>query len=162
MFLRRLFGLAAPTKADLSGHKRISLGGAVYTIRKINPLLDFPSDKTPSVFTAQSPSRRGTGPVDPKRAIEDMMSIVRAGLVDPPLAGPKDKNPDLITIEDIFRVPEHGADLYLAIMDHTLNRFRGLRRLFFFHKSKRAFWTAYRNAMADDQAKSPLSQEASV
>jgi hypothetical protein len=162
MWIRRLFGLAKPSKAGLNDYKKISLGGAVYTIRKINPMLDFPADRCPSVFTAQSPSRRGTGPIDPKRAIEDMMNIVRAGLVDPPLADPKAKNSDLITVEDIFRVPEHGADLYLAIMDHTLNRFRGLRRLFFTHRSRQAFYTAYRKAMEADQAQSPLSQEASV
>lgn len=124
--------LKKPTKAELEGHKRVRVGGAVYTIRRINPILDFPADKMPSVFTAYQSYRKADKPLpqDPKRLLEDMMLVVRAGVVDPPLVDAKKSN-EGITAEDIFRIPENGAALYIEILDHTLNRFKGLRRLFF-------------------------------
>lgn len=145
--IRWLFGLEGPpTKAALEGHKSVKLGGAVYTIRKINPMVDFPPDKMPSIFTSHQSARK----VDPARAVEanakkgleDMMAIVKAGLVSPNVSDPKSD----VTVADIFRVPEHGAELYLAILDHTLNRFTGLRKVFFSRRIRASFWTAYQAA----------------
>lgn len=143
----------APDKAALQERKRVSIGTGVYTIRRINPLLDFSVERMPTVFSSYVSPRKvdplkAAAAVDPKRAIDEMMSVVRAGVVEPVLVEPGKGDARGreagITVEDLFRDAQHGTELYLAIMDHTLNRFTGLRKVFFSHRIRRLQYTASR------------------
>jgi hypothetical protein len=138
-WLRGLKG-GPPQKAALLQLKKVKVGTGVYTIRRINPLLDFRSDNMPTIFSAYASARKvdpvkAAAAVDHKKAVEEMMAVVRAGVVEPVLVevgkGDKRGREDGVTVEDIFRDAQHGLELYLAIMDHTLNRFTGLRKVFF-------------------------------
>lgn len=128
----------------------MKIGTGAYTIRRLNPLLDFPVDRMPTVFTSYVSPRKvdpmkAAAALDHKRALDDMMSIVRAGVVEPVIVesgkGDKKGKEEGITVEDLFRDAQHGTELYLAIMDHTLNRFTGLRRLFFSARIRRLHYT---------------------
>jgi len=127
-------------KAKIQGWKRIVINGMSFVIRKINPLIDLPSDKIPQIFT-EFQSRR---PVDPNkiptqqeiiRIQNDMKIIICAGVVSPHLVkteeGDKHGKEDGLTVEDLFRDPSMGYKLYLEIFSHSLNVFRGLKGVFF-------------------------------
>ena len=73
-------------KEQLQQHKRVKIFGSWYTIRKINPLLDFSYEAMPQIFTAHFSNR----PVDKtaitnitqlQNALKDMKIIVSVGLV---------------------------------------------------------------------------------
>jgi hypothetical protein len=122
------------TKERLEGQKKVIIFGHQYTIRKVNPLLDFHPDKMPSVFSSFQ-SRRKAGAnaksemSDPHKVIEDMMMVVKAGLVCPELVDDSAKG---ITIKDIFRDPDTGASLYVEIIGHSLMRLSGAKKVFFY------------------------------
>lgn len=127
-----MFGFARkPTKADLQGHKTVIIGGMKFTIRRLSPLIDFATDRMPMVFsdTTRLPKQDLSNPAIAKRILDDMHAVVQAGVVDPPLA--TSGKPDL-NVADIFRDPEIGNKLYIAIMEHSLIRLNGLRLPFFF------------------------------
>lgn len=140
-----LFG-RKPAKAQLQDLKTLRLGGGRYVIRRINPILDFPGDRMPTVFSSYSSGRKvdpakASAQMSPARQLEEMMMVVSAGLVEPALVpagkGEAKGREDGITIEDLFRDPSHGAELYVEIMAHSLNRFSGLRKIFFSLQIKR-------------------------
>lgn len=125
-------------KAQLHGYKNIRLGGARYTIRRINPILDFHGDRMPAVFSAYS-SVRKVDPAkaaelamsNPTRALEEMMMVVAAGVVSPVLVpqgkGEAKGREDGITVEDLFRDTSHGTELYIKIIKHTFARYSAWR-----------------------------------
>ena len=122
-----------------------------FTIKPVNPLLDFPTDKIPQIFTNWQTARK----IDPKapeipdlkRMQEDMYSIVSAGLESPKLSR---KSSDGIIVEDLFRDPAIGVKLYYAILEHSLNKFRGLRRVFFSIGIKLSELTLFASGMVSD------------
>ena len=59
-----------------------------------------------------------------------------------------------ITAEDLFRDPEMGGRLYAAIMEHSLVRLRGMKKVFFWPAILRGRWTLYR--LATDCARASL------
>ena len=67
-------------KWRLAGYKRIKVNGQIFTIRKINPLLDFKSDSMPQIFTSFISRRKVEPHTDPAKAQADMMNVIEAGL----------------------------------------------------------------------------------
>lgn len=127
-----MFGWFAktPTKASLHGHKTVTVGGMRFVIRQLSAF-DFDPSRIPMVFSdttrVQKPDVAQPGVA--KRVREDMAAVIQAGVVDPPLAGPG--KPEL-NVDDIFRDQEMALRLYIAIVEHSLLRFSGVRRPVFF------------------------------
>lgn len=128
-------------KEQLQGHKVIKVCGQKFTIRKINPLIDFPADKMPQIFTTfKSERKTDKSAYSPAAIMEQMLRVIEAGVVTPPLVpvgkGDKRGKEDGLTAEDIFRDEETGVKLFQEIMLHSLNRYRGLKGLFFSIKTR--------------------------
>ena len=132
-------------KQKLLGLKRIVIHGMRFTIRRVNPLMDFPIDKVPQLFT-EFQSQRKPDPTKPPTveqitAMRDsMLAYIEAGVVDPRLVpvgtgDTKDKE-DGITAEDLCRHQDMGMRLYWEILSHSLNTFRGIKGVFFSIKQK--------------------------
>lgn len=149
------FGRA--TKERLQEHKTVWIDGLRFTIRKVNPLLDFTSDKMPQIFTDVY-SKRGTTRDHPatvpefKKLQADMMNVVQAGLIAPKLG--KD-----LSVEDIFSNPDLGAQLFQEIIIHSLNRFRGIKGVFFSIKIRRSILALSRQSMGFDPSTSSSPTE---
>lgn len=132
-------------KQDLQGHKTVKIHGHRFVIRKLNPLIDFNFQNMPQIFSSFV-SRRKTEPepADPSRMLEQMMAVVNAGIVEPELVpvgkGDKKGKEAGITVEDLFRDAEIGSKLYTEIMLHSMNRFRGLKGVFFSLKNRLKFY----------------------
>lgn len=132
-------------KHKLLGYKRIKIGGMRFLIRRVNPLMDFPAEKVPQLFT-ELQSARKPDPTKPptieqiKAMREQMLTYIEAGVVEPRLApvGAGDKNgkEDGLTAEDLCRNQDMGMRLYWAILSHSLNTFKGIKGLFFSIKQK--------------------------
>lgn len=112
--------------------KNLKISGMEFTIKAVNPLVDFPADKIPQIFTDWVSHRKVEAkPLeipDIKKIQQDMYAIIEAGVDKPKLYRKAD---DGITVQDLFRDPAIGVKLYYEILEHSLNRFRGLGRLFF-------------------------------
>lgn len=112
--------------------KTLKISGMEFTIKAVNPLIDFAADKIPQIFTdwisARKVEPKTPEAPDLKRLQEGMYSVIQAGLDKPKLFH---KSADGLTVEDLFRDPTIGVKLYYSILEHSLNRFRGLNRLFF-------------------------------
>lgn len=147
-------------KAKLQGHKTVRVFGDKYVIRKINPFLDFAYDSMPQIFTYQKSNRPETEvvphPATIQKQLKDMKAIVAAGIVEPKLEpvgkGEKFRHEAGITIDDLFVDMELGTRLYLEIIAHSLNKFRGIRSLFFSIATRWSLFTEWRRNMD----KSPL------
>ena len=151
----------ALTKDRLEAHRRIRINGMRLTIRRLNPLLDFPVDKMPQIF-ADFVSRRGQrepGAADLKRSLEDMVAIIEAAVVDPPLARDGKEG---IHARDLFRDPTLGPKVYIEILAHSLNVFRGIKGVFFYHRIKWSLWIQWRSGMAQPRPISSSPTAASV
>ena len=154
-FSRRL------AKGDLEDVKTIWVNSFKFKIRKINPLLDFPSDKMPQIFTdftSRRQRKEEPGIDQARRQQRDMYTMIEAGLVDPKLVpiglGEKRGKEDGLTVEDVFRDADVGAKLYFEILAHSLCRFRGMKGVFFSTLLKRRLYTAWQKSLANDLATS--------
>lgn len=135
-----------------------------FTIKKVNPFLDFPSDKIPQIFTdkqiSQSPR---PDPNAYKMTFKNMIAFIEAGVVDPELipigVGDKKGKEAGITAEDLFRDPTLGIKLYHAIYEHSLNHFRGLKRVFFSIGIKLSILTMYASDMVSALQVTSLKKE---
>ena len=111
--------------------KTLKISGMEFTIKCVNPMVDFPADKIPQIFTDwvshRKPDPKAAEP-DFRKIQEGMYAVIQAGVDKPRLFT---KSADGLTVEDLFRDPAIGVGLYYAILEHSLNRFRGLNRLFF-------------------------------
>lgn len=159
-----LFSKRLQTKHDAQNVKTIRIGAFKYKIRKVNPLLDFTSENMPQIYTAYL-SKRPVVSTEANLTIqqlqrfqEEMKSVVVAGLVEPALVptgkGELRGKEDGITVDDIFRDEETAISLYLEILSHSLNRFKGLRGLFFSIKIKHALLIEWQKSTASFRAKS--------
>jgi len=121
------------TEERLRGIKKLTVNGMRFKIRKVNPLLDFHSDNIPTIFTdlhyKRLPDIKKTSMEDFKRTQKDMYATIFAGVVEPELVPVGAKGG--ITPEDLFREPSLGIKLYYEILEHSLNKFRGLTKVFF-------------------------------
>jgi hypothetical protein len=138
-------------KERLKGYKKIKILGMKFIIRKINPLLDFPADKIPQIFTSFETRRKvvETTPsiTDTQKSLRDTYAIIEAGVVEPKLEKYIDGKEEGITAEDLFRDFDIGFKLYIEIITHSMNRFRGLKGLFFSIKTKQLLSTEWRKNM---------------
>lgn len=140
-----------PTKADLQAHRKVSLGGYKFIIRRVNPLLDFEPDRMPQIFKAPSLKDRNKAnkplkPAEAKKMMEDMVAVLEAGVVSPELVptgrGSKQGSEEGITAQDILRWDDVGADLYTEIISWSLVQYRGLRGAIQFSANKAAMLDA--------------------
>lgn len=142
------------TKAELQGHKSVKIDGHKFVIRKINPVIDFPSENMPQIFTALNGRRDISKAIDPKVMLSQMMMITEAALIYPELVpvgkGEKNGKEAGITIEDIFRDQDVGTRLFSEVMIHALDRFKGLKSLFFCLQTRFKFWIASQGGTAAD------------
>jgi hypothetical protein len=132
-------------KSKLLGYKRIKIKGMRFVIRRVNPLMDFPVEKVPQLFT-ELQSARKPDPTKPptieqiKAMREQMLIYIEAGVVEPRLVpvgvGPKNGMEEGLTAEDLCRDQDMGTRLYWAILSHSLNTFKGIKSLFFSIKQK--------------------------
>lgn len=152
-----LFG-RRPDKARLQNHKTVYIRGSKFVIRPIVPLLDFEPGNMPQIFT--DTTRRGIvdSPQVQKKIHEDVAAVIYAGVVDPPLV-PNGKEDQGITAKDILRDQEVGGLLYLAIIEHSLFRFRGLKKSFFLLAKRLIQFTSWLRLMGRGRQKSPLKEQ---
>lgn len=134
-----------PKKGDFREIKSITIDGIRMKIRKLNPLLDFERDKMPSIFTSFVSRRPVTeepivNEAQVRKQHDDMKAVVSAGLVYPELAPVGKATGDQITINDIFANINFGSRLYVDILAHSLNHFKGIKGLFFYQKIRRQFY----------------------
>ena len=145
----------ATIKSKLQGHKAVEIDGQKFVIRKINPVLDFLPEQMPQIFTASNGKRDMSQVVSPKVMLEQMMRVVEAAVVEPELVligkGEKRGKEDGLTIEDIFRDQDTGAKLFKEVMLHSLNRFKGLKSVFFSVKMRLKFWIESQRAIIVDR-----------
>jgi len=153
--------MSQPTKAKLQGHKSVKIDGQKFIIRKINPVLDFMPEQMPQIFTAMSSRRDMSQTVNPKVILDQMMRIVEAAVVCPaliPVGKGESKGREAgLTVEDIFRDEETGSRLFAEVMIHSLNRFKGLKSLFFSVKTRLLFWIASLGVIPAVRPISPLN-----
>jgi hypothetical protein len=158
-------------KAKLLGLKRINIKGMCFMIRRVNPLMDFPVEKVPQLFT-EFQSARKPDPTKPptieqiKSMREQMMAYIEAGVVEPRLVsigiGEKNGKEDGLTAEDLCRDQDMGTRLYWAILSHSLNTFKGIKGLFFSIKQRFLLFillrigTVYNRSMFSTPAQNPL------
>jgi hypothetical protein len=145
-------------KEQLQGHKIVKVCTSKFVIRRINPLLDFNLESMPQIFSSfQTRRKTEKAPYDPKLIVEQMMRVVEKGLVSPELVpvgvGDKRGKEDGITVEDIFRDEECGFKLYSEIMFHSLNKFSGLKKVFFSMKLKAVYYINLLKLTADCPAR---------
>lgn len=147
------------TKADLQGWTKVKIEGWTFTIRKLNPIIDFPADRMPQIFAEGNPSRRPvpTRPVPgtEQHAIEDMKLVLHKGVVSPAVSL-KDDPSASITADDLLRQGDLGIRLYIEIIAHSLRAFKGLKGLFFWARTRRALYTVLDKSMASVLQPSPL------
>lgn len=149
-------------KKRLLGLKDVTVNGMKFTIKRVNPLMDFPADKVPQLFT-DSPSFKSVDisksltPLQVENIRLMVLAYIQAGVVEPRLVpvgkGEKRGKEDGITAEDLFRDPTMGMKLYFEILDNSLNVFRGLKGLFFSIKTKLWLSISLRVGMGASQLK---------
>ena len=136
-------------KERLLDLKKIKVGGMKFTIKKINPLLDFPSDKIPQIFTdyyARRQNPKDFSQEDLERLDENIKPILKAGIYKPDII-PIDKENRWkekgLTIEDLFIDRELAYTLFGAILNHSLVQFKGFEKVFFSIRQKLMQLTAW-------------------
>ena len=133
----------------LRAYKTVKINGMKFKIRKLNPLLDFPENSIPQIFTSTPARAVKEAPItekDAKRSIESLYDVIRAGVVDPVIVA---EGKDGIKASDLFRDPTMGPKLYIEIVSHSLNTFKGLKGLFFFHRIKLSLWMSWLKDMGE-------------
>ena len=129
------------TKKRLQQHKTVKIDGMKFVIKKINPLLDFPADRMPQIFTSFV-SKRKVNPEQQlnehslRRSQEDVKLTIAAALIEPKLG-------DEITVEDIMTDATLTLKLYTEILVHSMNMFKGWKGLFFSAKIRRSLYSGY-------------------
>lgn len=160
-----------PGKSDLQGIKDITVLGSRFKIKKVNPLLDFTNETMPQIFTDFVTRRKrdagiGDKIAESRRVLKDIAAMLQAGIVQPKLvpvaAGPEKGNETGVTVDDLMRDTDMATALYWEIVVHSLNRFKGIRGLFFSIRLRHALWILSRNDMVAAPPISPSVQVSSV
>lgn len=144
-------------KRRLLGLKRVKINGMRFIIRRVNPIMDFPSAQVPQLFT-ESPSVKNAEksesltPLQIENIRKTVIAYIEAGVVDPRLVPigkgeNRGKEPG-ITAEDLFRDPSMGMKLYQEILENSMNVFGGFKGLFFSIKRKLWLFTSLRLSTA--------------
>lgn len=152
MFFTRRSG--SEIKRRLLDCKRLKICGMRFTIKRINPLIDFPVDRIPQIFTDYMSRRKGEVPPtasDLAKMQQETYAVIEAAVIEPILVpigqGEAHGRENGITVEDLFRDPEIGFKLYSEIINHSLLRFRGLKGLFFSIKAKYLAYIQWRKSL---------------
>lgn len=146
-------------KSELQGLKWVKVEGMKFCIRKLNPLLDFTLDKMPTIFTDFNTKRKTEQTniplVTQKKYLDDMKAIIQAGVIEPVLVqvgvGEKEGKENGLTVNDILRDTSLASKLYIEIIANSLNRFKGLKGLFFSIQIRGMLYTEWRKNMANFQ-----------
>ena len=152
------------TKEQLQGYKKITVCGSKFVIRKINPILDFDLSHIPQIFSSfQSARNTEKTAYSESSIIAQMHKVVEAGLVEPSLVavgkGEKKGKEAGITVEDIFRDEELGSKLFSEIMIHSLNRFSGMKKVFFSARIRLEFFINWLKLTANFRQRFPSRME---
>ena len=153
---------AKPSKGWLQGIKALTINGHRFTIKKVNPLADFSSDRMPQIFASsyaqvkKLPAQSEKPFMEQARHLrQDMIAMVEAGLVEPELVpvgtGEQRGKEAGITINDIARDEQLLVKLYWEIWLHSLDKFRGLRSFFFRLRARYWLWTTLRVATGESR-----------
>ena len=142
--------------------KTVKLSGIKFVIKRINPLLDLPSNKIPTCFTDFISARKTTEV--PKlsqkelEALYDLMSyVIKAGVYSPKLLPVDKENPYKekgLTIKDIFLDEMLAYQLYIEIMAHACFRFSTVGKIFFSKGIKRWLSTIWPRSIVGLPSKS--------
>lgn len=145
----------AAKKEVLQEWKKVRVNGWTFTIRKLNPLLDFPGDRMPQIFTDTGQSRKPLPekpvPGTEQKMMEDFKIVISKGVVSPVIVE-KDNGKGDITVEDLLRSGDTAPKLYLEILGHSLQLFSGLKGLFFYLRTRQSLSTAWQKSMESVQA----------
>ena len=146
-----------PTKEELQGHKTLRIGGFVFKIKKINPIVDFPANQIPQIFSSfisrrKTEKKKTITEAETRKIQDDVYAVIKAGLIEPKL------DPKGIAVEDLFRYEDIGTQLYIEIIAHSLNRFRGLKGFFSLAKIKHAILISLQKGMAEHRQKLSLEK----
>lgn len=111
------------TKTLPPGQKLVSVGEMTYTIRQVQTA-DFAPGRVPLYIT--NPAALRTQPLS--RLQREQMQIVAAGVVEPRLVpngmGRARGREAGVTVEELFRDPEHAHDLFVEIVAHSVTPYR--------------------------------------
>lgn len=83
--------------------------------------------------------------------IEDFKIVISRGVVSPPIVE-NDNGKGDITVDDLLRAGDTAPKLYLEILGHSLQLFKGLKGLFFYLKTKQSLSIACQKSMESVQA----------
>lgn len=148
----------AAKKADLQGWRTVRINGWKFTIRRLNPILDFPPDRMPKLFgefvSVRRPVLGSVVQMDEKQSMEDLKLTIAKGTVSPAI-GLTDKDKADFTADDLLRDGDTAVKLYIEIMTHSLNMLRGLRGVFFCLRIRHLLYTALRKNTGLDLHRSP-------
>lgn len=128
-------------KERLLDLKTVKIGGIKFVIKKINPLIDMPSDQVPQIFSDYNSSRVGASVTekDIQRIDESIKPILKAGIYKPDLIPPDPDNKFKekgLTINDLFIDKQIAYKLFEEILNHSLDYFKGISGVFFSIKIK--------------------------
>ncbi|MEA3279477.1 MAG: hypothetical protein U9Q38_02600 [Thermodesulfobacteriota bacterium] len=130
----------------LRRYKTVKLSGVKFTIRKINPLLDFAPDKMPQIFSDFKSQRKPDpdakiSPEQLRRSLQDMGEMIKAGVVEPKVG-------EDVQLDDILADQRLTYDLYTEILIHSMNIFKGIKGVFFYLRTKHYLYTLWRRSLA--------------
>jgi len=148
-----------PAKGDLLGYKTVTIKGNRFVIKKLNPFTDFTEENMPQIFTTFIPRRNmdmEKMPEAVKKKYDDgIKAVLQAGVIEPALVpigkGDARGKEDGVTADDLMRDPDIALRLYIEIVAHSLNRFKGVRGLFFSLRVKSILYTNWRKVMREHQ-----------
>ncbi len=144
------------TLEKLRGHKKIKINGLQFVIKRINPLVDFPDDRMPSIFTdkVKADQPENTPPLTNQKRMEELKEdvgmILSAGLVDPSVKN--DQGIGDITIDELFLDPTACIKLYIEIMRNSIQALDWKQRVFFWIAAKSLFLTFFLSGTVRDLA----------
>lgn len=148
----------AASKEKLQGWRTVRINGWKFTIRKLNPMLDFPPDRMPRLFgeltSVRRPVPESAAKVDEKHSLEDLKLTIVKGTVRPAI-GLTEKDKADFTADDLLRNGDTAVKLYIEIMSHSLNMLSGLRGVFFYTRIRHWLFTAWLKSMEQDRQTSP-------
>lgn len=148
----------AASKEKLQGWRTVRINGWKFTIRKLNPMLDFPPDRMPKLFgefaSVRRPVPEPAPKADDKQALEDLKLTIVKGTVSPAI-GLTEKDKADFTADDLLRNGDTAVKLYIEIMSHSLNMLSGLRGVFFYARIRHWLFTAWLKSMEQGHQTSP-------
>jgi len=140
--------------------KDLKIGGMKFKIKKINPFLDFPAGEIPQIFS-DFMFKKNIGleykptEIEVRQIHKNIIPILEAGIYRPiltPIGVGENRGKEKgLTVNDLFIDREIAFNLFHEIINHSLNKFKGLVGLFFSAKIKLWLSTHWQINMANVQ-----------